>query len=388
IQAPVRGTIKFFQDSLQIVSDERKIKLKTGGRIFVKQGQFVEPGKKIADFDPYNEPILTEVSGKIKFVDIVSERTLREEFDENTGYYRRTIIPDREGSLQPIVLILDKADNVVARYTIPNGARLVAEEEKEVKAGEVIAKFPQEFIYTKDITGGLPRVVELFEARRPKDSAILSEIDGIVSFRETEGQRTRVIEVKNEITGDIKEYSISMGRHLKVHPGDVVKAGDQLVEGPIDPHDILRIEGEKKLHTYLLNEVQEVYRLQDVDINDKHIEVIIRQMSRKIKIQDPGETGLLPGEQVDRNRFKEINEKAKKQGKKQAQGRLVLLGITKSSLSTDSFISAASFQETTRVLTEASIEGRVDDLSGLKENVIIGRLIPAGTGHWEQGLGF
>ncbi|MEW6680502.1 MAG: DNA-directed RNA polymerase subunit beta', partial [bacterium] len=254
----------------------------------------------------------------------------------------------------------------------------------EVKAGDVIAKFPQEFIYTKDITGGLPRVVELFEARRPKDPAILSEIDGVVSFKETEGMRTRIIEVKNEITQDLKEYSISMGRHLKVHPGDMVKAGEQLVEGPVDPHDILRIEGEKRLQRYLLNEIQEVYRHQDVDINDKHIEVIIRQMLRKVKITDPGETGLLPGEQIDRAKFKEINEKAKRGGKKQAQGKIILLGITKASLATDSFISAASFQETTRVLTDASIEGQIDDLSGLKENVIIGRLIPTGTGFREH----
>ncbi len=382
IQTPVRGTIKFFKDVLQIVSDERKIHLKTGGRIFVKQGQLVEAGKKIADFDPYNEPILTEVSGKVKFVDIISERTLREELDENTGYFRRTIISDREGQLQPIILI--ESNGQITRYILPNGARLVVEDSQDIKAGDIIAKFPQEFIYTKDITGGLPRVVELFEARRPKDAAILSEIDGVVSFKETEGLRTRIIEVKNETTEDIKEYSVSMGKHLKVHPGDRVKAGNQLVEGPIDPHDILRIEGEKRLHTYLLNEVQEVYRLQDVDINDKHIEVIIRQMLRKIKITDSGETGLLPGDQVDRVKFKTINEKARREGKKQAQGRLVLLGITKASLATDSFISAASFQETTRVLTEAAIEGKTDSLSGLKENVIIGRLIPAGTGYREH----
>lgn len=379
IQSPVRGTVRFEKDVFQIVADGRKIKLKTGARIFVKTGEFVEAGKKIADFDPYNELILTEVSGKVKFIDIIPERTVREEFDENTGYYRRTVIPDREGQLQPIILI-EEADRVV-RYTIPNGARLVVQENQEVKAGDIIAKFPQAFIYTKDITGGLPRVTELFEARKPKDPAILSEIDGVVSFKEAEGQQTRVIEIHNEITGDVKEYSVSMGRHLKVHPGDIVKTGDQLVEGPIDLHDILRIEGEKRLYTYLLNEVQEVYRLQDVDINDKHIEVIIRQMLRKIKIIDPGETGRLPGEQIDRVEFKKINEKARKEGRKQAQGRLVLLGITKASLSTDSFISAASFQETTRVLTEAAIEGRTDDLSGLKENVIIGRLVPAGTGH-------
>jgi len=381
IQTPVRGTVKLFKNTLQVVSDERKIRIKTGARIFVKIDEYVEAGRKIADFDPYNEPILTEISGKVKFIDIVSERTLREELDENTGYYRRTIISDREGQLQPFILI--ESENGQVKYNIPNGARLVVEDGQDVNAGDVIAKFPQEFIYTKDITGGLPRVVELFEARRPKDAAILSEIDGIINFKETEGARTRIIEVKNEATGDIKEYSVSMGRHLKVHPGDYVKAGEQLVEGPIDPHDILRIEGEKKLQTYLLNEIQEVYRLQDVDINDKHIEIIIRQMLRKVKIQDPGETGLLPGEQVDRQRFKEVNEKARKEGRKQAQGRLILLGITKASLSTDSFISAASFQETTRVLTEASIEGRIDDLSGLKENVIIGRLIPAGTGQRE-----
>jgi DNA-directed RNA polymerase subunit beta' len=346
----------------------------------------VEEGRVIAEFDPYNEPILTDVNGKVKFRDIVPDRTLREELDENTGHYQRVIIGDREGQLQPRIIVVREKEPAVS-YIIPNGARLVVNEGDSVNAGDVIAKFPQELIRTKDITGGLPRVAELFEARHPKGAAIVSEIDGVVSFKETEGGRTRVIAVKNEATGDTREYSVSMGRHLKVHPGDRVRAGDQLVEGPIDPHDILRIEGERALQTYLLNEIQEVYRLQGVDINDKHIEMIIRQMLKKVKVIDPGDTDLLPGEQIDKFKFREINERMRKEGKRPAAAKTVLLGITKASLATDSFISAASFQETTRVLTEAAISGKRDELLGLKENVIIGRLIPAGTGHKAYRLG-
>ncbi len=383
IATPVRGTVKFYKDTAQIVSDERRIYVKTGTRIFVKEGTFVEPGIVIAEFDPYNEPILTEVSGETSFIDVVPERTLREELDENTGYYRRTIITDREGHLQPKIAILQDSGQTTL-YHLPTGTRLAIEERSYVNAGDVIAKFPQELVQTKDITGGLPRVAELFEARRPKDAAVLSEIEGIVSFEEVEGGGTRIIQVKNEMTGDLKEYRVSMGRHLKVRPGDRVFAGDQLVEGPIDPHDILTIKGEKELQTYLLNEIQEVYRLQDVNINDKHIEIIIRQMLRKIRVTDPGDTELLPGDIIDRTVFSRINDSARKEGKRPAQAKLILLGITKSSLATDSFISAASFQDTTRVLTDASIEGKIDSLSGLKENVIIGRLIPAGTGHIEH----
>jgi DNA-directed RNA polymerase subunit beta' len=380
IKAENRGTVRILKDRLLIMSGEREIPIKTGVHILVKEGEFVEPQRVIAEFDPYNEPILTEAKGVVKFRDIVLERTLREELDENTGLYQRVIIGDREGEFQPRLIIIRKEEPAVS-YIIPNGARLVVQEGQEVDAGDVIAKLPQELIRTKDITGGLPRVAELFEARHPKDAAIVSEIDGIVSFKEQEGTRTRIIEVKNELTGDIREYSVSMGRHLKVHLGDKIQAGDRLIEGSIDPHDILKIEGERALQTYLLNEVQEVYRLQGVEINDKHIELIIRQMLKKVRIEDSGDTELLQGEQADRFLFKEVNEKTRKEGKKPASAKPILLGITKASLSTDSFISSASFQETTRILTEAAIAGRRDELLGLKENVIIGRLIPAGTGN-------
>ncbi|MDI6752275.1 MAG: DNA-directed RNA polymerase subunit beta' [bacterium] len=380
IKAETRGTVRILEDRLLIMSGEREIPIKTGAHILVKEGEFVDSQKVIAEFDPYNEPILTEATGTIKFRDIVLERTLREELDENTGLYQRVIIGDRESEFQPKIIIIRK-EEVAVSYIIPNGARLVVQEGDEVQAGSVIAKIPQELIRTKDITGGLPRVAELFEARHPKDAAIVSEIDGTVLFKEVEGGKTRIIEVKNEATEDVREYSVSMGRHLRVHSGDKIRAGDRLIEGSIDPHDILKIEGERALQMYLLNEVQEVYRLQGVEINDKHIELIVRQMLKKVRIEDSGDTDLLPGEQVDRFLFKEINEKAKKEGKKLASAKAILLGITKASLSTDSFISSASFQETTRILTEAAIAGRRDELLGLKENVIIGRLIPAGTGH-------
>ncbi|MFH0775705.1 MAG: DNA-directed RNA polymerase subunit beta' [bacterium] len=380
IKAESRGTIRILKDRLLIMSGEREILIKTGAHISAKEGELVDPQRVIAEFDPYNEPILTEATGTVKFRDIVLERTLREELDENTGLYQRVIIGDREGEFQPKLIIVRKEEPAVS-YIIPNGARLVVQEGQEVHAGDVIAKLPQELIRTKDITGGLPRVAELFEARHPKDAAIVSEIDGTVNFKEVEGSRTRIIEVKNEATEDIREYSVSMGRHLRVHSGDKIRAGDRLIEGSIDPHDILKIEGERVLQMYLLNEVQEVYRLQGVEINDKHIELITRQMLRKVRIEDSGDTELLQGEQVDKLLFKEVNEKAKKEGKKLASAKAILLGITKASLATDSFISSASFQETTRILTEAAIAGRKDELLGLKENVIIGRLIPAGTGH-------
>lgn len=380
IEAESRGTIRILKDRLLIMSTEREIPIKTGAHIMVKVGEFADAQRVIAEFDPYNEPILTEVTGTIKFRDIVLERTLREELDENTGLYQRVIIADREGEFQPRLIVIRKEEPAVL-YIIPNGARLVVQEGQEVQAGNVIAKLPQELIRTKDITGGLPRVAELFEARHPKDAAIVSEIDGTVFFKEQEVSRARIIEVKNEATGDIREYSVSMGKHLKVHLGDKIQAGERLIEGSIDPHDILKIEGERALQTYLVNEVQEVYRLQGVEINDKHIEIIIRQMLRKVRIEDSGDTDLLPGEQVDKLLFKGVNERARKEGKKPAQAKPILLGITKASLATDSFISSASFQETTRILTEAAIAGKRDELLGLKENVIIGRLIPAGTGH-------
>ncbi|MDI6735518.1 MAG: DNA-directed RNA polymerase subunit beta' [bacterium] len=361
-----------------IAAKDRNIPIKTGGKIFVDIGDIVPADKLIAEVDPYNEPILSEVDGTIQFKDIIKDRTMREELDENTGLFRRVIIEDREGTLQPRICVV-RQEQATINYIIPNGARVVVNDGDEIPAGTVIAKFPQELIRTKDITGGLPRVAELFEARRPKEPALVTEIDGVVKFKDVH-ENKRVIMVENETTKEIREYEVSMGKHLKIHEGDELSAGDQLTEGPIDPHDILKIKGERKLQEYLLNEIQEVYRLQGVNINDKHIEVITRQMLRKLEVTDTGDTTFLLGEQVDKFKFNQVNESVQSRGKKPAQARPILMGITKASLSTESFISAASFQETTKVLTEAAIQGKIDQLHGLKENVVIGRLIPAGTG--------
>jgi len=361
-----------------IAARERTIPIKTGGKLFVNPGDIVPPKKLIAEFDPYHEPILSEVAGIVQFKDIIKERTLREELDENTGLFTRVIVEDREGTLQPRICII-RENQPPINYIIPHGARVIVNDGDKISAGTVIAKFPQELIRTKDITGGLPRVAELFEARRPKEASLVTEIDGIVKFKDTQ-ENKRIIMIENETTKEVREYEVSLGKHLKVHEGDIVSAGDQLTEGPIDPHDILRIKGDRKLQEYLVNEIQEVYRLQGVSINDKHIEVIIRQMLRKVEITDVGDTTFLLGEQVDKFRFNYVNQATLAKGKKPAQAKPILLGITKASLSTESFISAASFQETTKVLTESAIQGRIDKLRGLKENVVIGRLIPAGTG--------
>ncbi len=379
ITAEVSGIIRIEGEKrILIAAKDRTIPIKTGGKLFVNIGDIVPPKKLIVEFDPYHEPILSEVDGTVQFKDIVKERTLREELDENTGLFRRVIIEDREGILQPRICVI-RTNQPAINYIIPNGARVVVNDGDKITAGTVIAKFPQELIRTKDITGGLPRVAELFEARRPKEASLVTEVDGIVKFKDTK-ENKRIIMIENEITKEVREYEVSLGKHLKVHEGDIVSAGDQLTEGPIDPHDILRIKGDRKLQEYLVNEIQEVYRLQGVNINDKHIEVIIRQMLRKIEVTDVGNTTFLLGEQIDKIKFSQVNEDIIAKEKKPAQARPILLGITKASLATESFISAASFQETTKVLTEAAIQGKIDNLRGLKENVVIGRLVPAGTG--------
>lgn len=380
LTASSAGIVRLIKkDRIAIVSKERELSVKTGAQIKVKKGEFVPAGSIIVDFDPYNEPILTEIGGKLRFRDIIKGRTLREELDETTKLLKRVIVEDYEGKFQPSVVIEQDADKPPVIYYLPHGARLAVNDGDLVETGDVLAKFPQELSKTKDITGGLPRVSELFEVRRPKDEAVVTEIDGIVKFGEVQGN-VRIISVENRETKDVKDYQVPIGKHLRVHDQDEVMAGDRLTNGPVDLHDILRIKGDRKLQEYLLNEVQEVYRLQGVEINDKHIEVIIRQMLRKVEVTDGGNTELLVGDQVDKFRFKEINERIVKKGGRPAQAKPVLLGITRASLSTESFISAASFQETTKVLTEAAVCGKVDELRGLKENVIIGRLIPAGTG--------
>ena len=315
----------------------------------------------------------------MKYKDLMSDVTFHEEVDEVTGMSRKIVVDSPDEKKQPMIEVRDKAGKVTRKYHMPSHAHLMVEDNEAVFAGQVLAKIPRETTKTKDITGGLPRVVELFEARKPRETAVISEIDGIVRHGGiVKGQRKIII--VPEDGGEPREYSLPRGVHVNVQEGDRVRAGEPLMDGPSNPHDILSVLGEKALHAYLVNEIQEVYRLQGVNINDKHIEVIVRQMMRWVKIEDVGDTEFLIEEQVDRFRFMEENERVIANGGRPATGRPLLLGITKASLSTDSFISAASFQETTRVLTEASISGKVDHLRGLKENVTMGRLIPAGTG--------
>jgi DNA-directed RNA polymerase subunit beta' len=361
-----------------------------GAKIKIKDGDPVAVGQKLVEWDPYSLTILTEVGGKLAFGDIVEGVTMKEEFDEVTGLSRKVIIEHAGATLRPRISIKDEAgktakvsggSNTVARYLLPVGAHIFVEKGAMVHPGDVLAKIPRETTKTKDITGGLPRVVELFEARKPKEQAVITEIDGEVSYGGfVKGQRKVLVDNK---LGDVKEYFIPKGKHVNVHEGDWVRAGEPLMDGSANPHDILDVLGPNELQKYLVDEVQDVYRLQGVSINDKHIEIIVRQMLRKVRIEDPGDTQFLPGSQVSKSMFEAENERVLERGGTPALGKPVLLGITKAALTTDSFISAASFQETTRVLTEAAINGREDNLLGLKENVIVGRLIPAGSGFEE-----
>jgi DNA-directed RNA polymerase subunit beta' len=346
-----------------------------GAKVKVTEGGPVAMGEALVEWDPYTFAILTEIGGAVQFKDLQEGITLHEEVDEVTGLSRHVVADSPDEKRQPAIVIKGKASK---RYLMPSRAHLMVQDGDTVYPGDVLAKIPRETTKTKDITGGLPRVVELFEARKPRETAVISEIDGVVRFGEVaKGQRKLYVAADN---GTEKEYSVPRGVHINVQEGERVKAGEPLMDGPLNPHDILAVLGEKELQSYLVNEIQEVYRLQGVNISDKHIEVIVRQMMRWVKVEDVGDTQFLLEQQVDKFRFHEENERAIANGGKPATGRPLLLGITKASLSTDSFISAASFQETTRVLTEASIQGAVDHLRGLKENVIVGRLIPAGTG--------
>jgi DNA-directed RNA polymerase subunit beta' len=360
-----------------------------GAKIKVKDGDRVEPGQKLVEWDPYSLLILTEVGGRVAYGDIIEGVTMKEEFDEVTGLSRKVVIEHSGATLRPRISIKDDSgktaktpgSTTAARYLLPVGAHILVEKGAVVHPGDVLAKIPRETTKTKDITGGLPRVAELFEARKPKEQAVISEIDGEVSYGGfVKGMRKVIVDNK---MGDVKEYFIPKGKHVNVHEGDWVRAGEPLMDGSANPHDILDVLGPKELQKYLVDEVQDVYRLQGVSINDKHIEIIVRQMLRKVRIEDPGDTEFLPGSQVSKWVFEDENERILAKGGKPALGKPVLLGITKAALTTDSFISAASFQETTRVLTEAAINGREDKLLGLKENVIVGRLIPAGTGFEE-----
>jgi DNA-directed RNA polymerase subunit beta' len=349
----------------------------SGSILFVEDGREIDKNIIFVKWDPYTSPILTEVSGKVRHEDIIEEVTMAEEIDEATGLSERVIV-EQKGEYHPQIIIEDTKKEVLAIYPIPAGAHIVPQDGAFVNAGDLIAKTPRQVSKTRDITGGLPRVAELFEARRPKDPAMISEIDGIVEFATSKKGQRRII-VKSA-SGMKREYIIPHGKHLNVYKGDRVKTGDQLVDGPINPQDILEVSGEKRLQEYLVNEVQEVYRLQGVRINDKHIEIIVKQMLKKVKIEDPGDTDFLSGMQIDKHIFQEENEKVAKLKGKPASATPILLGITKASLSTESFVSAASFQETTRVLADAAASGKIDELRGLKENVIMGHLVPAGTG--------
>jgi DNA-directed RNA polymerase subunit beta' len=366
-------------------------KLGYGTRLYVDEGDKVKRGTRLAEWDPYTRPLMTEVEGTVEFEDVVEGVSVNEVADEATGITNRVIIDwrsnQRGSALKPAIVVKGKDGKVQklarggeARYLLSVDAVLSVDPGSKVTAGDVLARIPLESAKTRDITGGLPRVAELFEARRPKDHAIIAEISGRVEFGRDYKNKRRIRVVPQEEGAEAVEYLIPKGKHLPVQEGDFIEKGEYIMDGNPAPHDILDIKGVEELASYLVNEIQEVYRLQGVNINDKHIEVIVRQMLQKVEITDSGESTLLVGEQVDREELDQENAKLVSEGLKPASGKPVLLGITKASLQTRSFISAASFQETTRVLTEASIIGKVDTLEGLKENVIVGRLIPAGTG--------
>ena len=366
-------------------------KLGYGSKIFIKEGAKVSRGDKLFEWDAYTLPSIAEKAGSAKLVDLVNGIAVREETDDATGMTQKIVVDWRAApkgnDLKPEIILVDKAgepvrndaDNPIT-YPMSVDAILSIEDGSEIKAGDVIARIPREGAKTKDITGGLPRVAELFEARRPKDHAIIAEIDGYVRFgRDYKNKRRITIEPADETLEPV-EYMVPKGKHIPVVEGDFVQKGDYIMDGNPAPHDILAIMGIEALANYMIDEVQDVYRLQGVKINDKHVEVIVRQMLQKWEISESGDTTLLKGEHVDKAEFVAANEKSLAKGGRPAQGEPILLGITKASLQTRSFISAASFQETTRVLTEASVQGKKDKLVGLKENVIVGRLIPAGTG--------
>jgi DNA-directed RNA polymerase subunit beta' len=372
--------------------ERERHKVPYGATLMVTDGAKIKAGAVLATWDPHTRPIITEYAGRIRFENIEEGVTVAKQLDDVTGLSTLVVIdPKRKASsagkgLRPQVKLLDETGNelklagtdTLVNITFQIGSIITVKDSQEVAVGDVIARIPQETSKTRDITGGLPRVAELFEARSPKDAGVLAEVTGTVSFgKDTKGKQRLVI---TDLDGVAHEYLITKEKHVTAHDGQIVQKGEMIVDGPVDPHDILRLQGVEALARYITDEVQDVYRLQGVKINDKHIEVIVRQMLRRVVVVDPGNTGLIPGEQVERSEVLQINDDMVAAGKEPATYDPILLGITKASLSTDSFISAASFQETTRVLTEAAIMGKRDELRGLKENVIVGRLIPAGTG--------
>jgi DNA-directed RNA polymerase subunit beta' len=358
--------------------ERERYNLVYGSILHAKEAIFVEPGTVLAEWDPFTSAVLTTVAGKVGYIDLVEGENVREDIDKLTGHSHK-IITEPIGAERriPTVVVLT-TEGTERRYQLAIGSHLMVAEGDDVNPGDVLAKIPRETTKTKDITGGLPRVVELFEARRPKDAAVVSEISGVVNIGEpSRGTRKVTVEGKE---GTTREYAIPKVAHLVVQDGEWVASGESLTNGPVDPHDVLAVLGETELQRYLVDKIQEVYRTQGVTINDKHIETIVRQMCRFVKVTEPGDTEFLLDEQVPRYRVQEENVRIEKLGGQPARFAPVLLGITKAALATESFVSAASFQETTRVLTEAAVSGRVDNLYGLKENVIVGRLIPAGTG--------
>jgi DNA-directed RNA polymerase subunit beta' len=364
-----------------------------GAKLLVDEGGDVVKGQRLAEWDPYTLPVITEREGIVNYVDLVDGVSMRDVADESTGLTYRTVIDWKQqpkgSDLRPRITLRDEKGKIIllangseARYFLSIDAILSVESGAKVNAGDVLARIPRETSKTRDITGGLPRVAELFEARKPKDFAVISEIDGRVEFGKDYKAKRRIVVHPNDESLEPSEYLLPKGKHISVQEGDFVERGDPLMDGNPVPHDILRVMGVEALAEYLINEIQDVYRLQGVKINDKHIEVIVRQMLQKVEIEDGGETTFLAGEQIDRIEFDAVNAKAHEEGLALSKAQPVLQGITKASLQTQSFISAASFQETTRVLTEAAVSGRIDRLTGLKENVIVGRLIPAGTGSY------
>jgi DNA-directed RNA polymerase subunit beta' len=368
--------------SIQIVdADDKELEsynIVVGSFLHVGDGGAIDKGAVLAQWDPYNVPVLSEKGGTLVFKDMIPGVTVKRELDESSGRIATVVIEHKE-DLNPQIEIRDGSNQPLAAYSIPVGAQIVVGEGDVIAPGALLAKTPRQASKTKDITGGLPRVAELFEARRPKDAAEMARIDGIVAFEGTVRGKRKLV-VRNEETAQEEEHLIPTGKHIIVQPGDVVHKGQHLTEGSADPHEILEILGPSALYDFLIAQVQEVYRLQGVTINDKHIEIIIRQMLRKVRITDPGDSEYFWGEQVDRAAFLADNRRIEEAGGKPAEAEPILLGITKASLETESFISAASFQETTRVLTDASTLGKIDNLKGFKENVIMGHLIPAGTG--------
>ncbi|MCP4582371.1 MAG: DNA-directed RNA polymerase subunit beta' [candidate division Zixibacteria bacterium] len=367
---------------IRIVDEKDRIRQKFSvpyaSNLRVKNGQNIAKDDVIFEWDPHINYILTDKTGTLEFVDIIENVTYREELDESTGLSARVIIEQKDKTLRPQMMITNDSGKRIANYPIPTGSNLIVKDGQKVKAGDSLVKIPREIYKTKDITGGLPRVAELFEARHPKDPAVVTEIDGVVEYGKIiRGNQQILVHAEHE---EVKEYLVPHGKHMRVHNGDIVRAGDRLCEGPIDPHDILKIKGPNDVQEYLVNEIQEVYRLQGVKINDKHIETIVRQMLQKVKVEEIGDTNFLEGDQIDKIRFNDEIQRVIAEGGEPATFTPMLMGITKAALSTESFFSAASFQETTKVLTEAAINGKQDNLIGLKENVIIGHLIPAGTG--------